>query len=514
MRKWLVLIAVVLGLSMDLMDMTIVNVAIPDVMTEFGATIHLSQYVITAYMMTIGLFEPITAYLADTRGTKRIYIVSLVVFTIGSVFCGAAQNIKSLIFFRILQAIGGGMIMPLALSIVEKTFDKKELPLAMGLMGIPLLVAPALGPTIGGYFVEYWNWRWIFWLNVPVGVVAIFSSLELLKEFEKTPKRLDFFGFLFSAVGFATLLLAISNGPTDGWRSNEIISLFSISGISLLTFLWIEAKHPAPLLDLTIFRNRIYTASLWVTFFMMIGLFGSLFLVPLFMQQLRGLDAMKTGMILIPEVIGAAVMVPISSLLLPRIGASVLTVIGSVIMTIGAYPLTHIQVDMSIFSVETDLIIVGAGIGLAIMPAVTMAYTVLPKHLVNQGSAFLNMMRQIGSSLGVAILTSVIQERMPIHFARVAESVTPWSPAGQALRTLVQHFQLAGYGPQQAHELGLLVIYQQVQLTASVQAFHDAFFASAVLGLIGIIPALFLYGKKRKQEQLVSTPKDVLPLTD
>ncbi|MDB5084043.1 MAG: Membrane component of multidrug resistance system, partial [Bacilli bacterium] len=170
MRKWLILIAVVAGLTMDLMDLTIVNVAVPDIMTKFGSDIHLTQYVITAYMMTIGLFEPLTAYLADTRGMKRIYLWSLVVFTSGSVLCALAWNIDSLIAFRILQAIGGGMIMPLAMSIVQHTFTKEELPLAMGLMGVPMLIAPALGPTIGGYFVEYWNWRLIFWLNVPIGI--------------------------------------------------------------------------------------------------------------------------------------------------------------------------------------------------------------------------------------------------------------------------------------------------------------------------------------------------------
>ncbi|GMA50815.1 MFS transporter [Alicyclobacillus contaminans] len=470
---------------------------------------HLSQYVITAYMMMIGLFEPMTAYLADTLGTKRIYILSLVVFTAGSVLCAIAWNIQSLIVFRIIQATGGGMIMPLALSIVEKTFSKKELPLAMGLMGIPLLVAPAMGPTIGGYFVEYINWRWIFWINIPIGITAVFASVLLLQEFTTMSKKLDLFGFIFSAIGFAALLLAVSNGPTDGWHSLSILSLFILSGICLLTFVFVEARHPVPLLDLRIFKNRVYTASLWITFFMMIGLFGSLFLVPLFMQQLRGLGAMETGIILIPEVIGAAVLIPISALLLPLVGARILTIIGIAIMTAGAFPLTQIQIDTSISSIESDLVIVGAGIGFAMMPAITMAYTVLPEHLVNQGSAFINMTRQIGSSLGVAILTSVIQERVPVHFAHLAESVTPWSTTGQMLQVLIQRFQSAGYELQQAHQMSLSVIYQQVQLMSNVLAFHDAFLVSALLGLSGIIPALFLFDRNSEKEQSISISEDV-----
>jgi len=224
--KWLSLIAVVLGLSMDLLDMTIVNVAIPDIMLELGTDLRLSQYVITAYMVTIGVFEPITAYWADTRGMKKIYLLSLFIFTVGSILSALAWNINALIFFRIVQAVGGGMIMPLALSIVEKTFTREELPMAMGLMGIPLLIAPAIGPMIGGYLVDTFDWRMIFWINLPIGVLSIYASYLLLHEFETVTKKFDFWGFVLSALGFSTLLLALSNGADKGWTSFNIVFLF------------------------------------------------------------------------------------------------------------------------------------------------------------------------------------------------------------------------------------------------------------------------------------------------
>ncbi|KLU59026.1 multidrug resistance protein Stp [Peptococcaceae bacterium CEB3] len=498
-QKWLILIAVTLGLSMDLLDMTVVNVAIPKIMMDFGANIHSAQYIVTAYMVTIGLFEPITAYWADTHGMKKLYLISLVVFTIGSISSALAWSIESLISFRILQAIGGGMIMPLALSIVKNTFDKKELPLAMGMMGIPLLLAPSIGPTVGGYLVEYQNWRGIFWLNLPLGLLAIYFSYILLNEFPTVKKKLDLWGFILSGTGFATLFLAITNGPTDGWSSFKIVSLLLVAGISLSLFLIVETQNPEPLLNLNIFRNRIYVASIFTTFFFMIALFGSLFLIPLFMQELRALGPVETGMLLIPEFIGAVIFIPVSAVVLPRVGASVLTVIGILLMSLGSYPLIHIQVLTELHVVERDLFIIGCGLGLGIMPSITLAYGSLPEPLVNQGSAFLNLARQLGSALGVSVLTSVIQQYTPVYLQNLLDKATPWSDTTLILQQLTAHFQSIGYTWAQSRQLSVNEVVSLFQQQASVTAFQDAFGISTMLGLLGIISALFLHQRKSRK---------------
>lgn len=493
--KWLSLIAVVLGLSMDLLDMTIVNVAIPDIMLELGTDLRLSQYVVTAYMVTIGVFEPITAYWADTRGMKKIYLLSLFIFTGGSILSALAWNINALIFFRIIQAVGGGMIMPLALSIVEKTFTKEELPLAMGLMGIPLLIAPAIGPTIGGYLVETYNWRMIFWINLPLGLLAIFASYFLLREFEIIAQKFDFWGFVLSALGFSTLLLALSNGTDEGWTSFNIVFLFFTAISSLILFFLVETYSPDPILDLRIFKNRIYSASLVVTFFIIMSLFGSLFLLPLFLQQLRGLGAMDTGMMLMPEVLGIILFIPLSIVLLPRIGATILTVVGIAIMSFGTLFFVNLDVNTSLNAISQYLFIVGVGLGLGIMPSVTLAYSSLPKELVNQGSAFFNMIRQIGSAVGVAILTSIIQQRTPWHYALLATSATPWSFTLQTFEPLTSFFQGLGFQAPEAQMLNLSTLFRIAQEKAAVLAFQDAFYVNVIMGLIGIVPAFFLVQK-------------------
>lgn len=490
--KWLSLIAVVIGLSMDLLDMTIVNVAIPGIMLEFGTDLRLSQYMVTAYMVTIGVFEPITAYWADTIGMKKIYILSLFIFTGGSILSAFAWNIHALIFFRIIQAVGGGMIMPVALSIVQKTFTKEELPWAMGLMGIPLLIAPAIGPMIGGYLVDNYSWKMIFWINLPIGLLAIGVSYFILNEFETLTKKFDLWGFILSALGFGTLLLALSNGADEGWTSFYIVFLFFIAIGSLLLFFLVESYTPDPILDLNIFKNRIYSSSLAITFFIIMCLFGSLFILPLFLQQLQGLSAMETGMMLLPEVLGIVLFIPASVVLLPRIGASILTIAGIVIMTLGSLFFLNLDINTSLTAIRQNLFIIGVGLGIGIMPSVTLAYSSLPTELVNQGSAFFNMIRQIGSAVGVAILTSLIQERTPWHYAHLADTVNPWSYTVQSLEPLTSLLQGWGFQASEAQMLNLLTLFRMAQEKATVLAFQDAFYINMILGLIAILPALFL----------------------
>jgi len=496
-RKWLILIVVSLGLFMDLLDMSIVNVAVPRIMLDFGADMNITAYVITAYMVTIGIFEPVTAYLADTLGMKKIYILALIVFTLGSSSCAMSWSIHSLILFRILQAIGGGMIMPLALAIVNKTFTKKELPLAMGLMGIPLLVAPSLGPTLGGYLVEVHNWRWIFWVNVPIGITSMLLSHILLKEFETVRKKLDLRGLILSSIGFASLFLAITNGSTDGWTSFKIVSLFIMSAITLLLFFALEPITKDPLLDFRIFNTRVYSAALFVTFLLMVYLFGSLYLIPLFMQQLRNLGPFASGLILIPEFLGAFITLPLSAVLLPRIGAVILTVTGMILMILGIYPLTHLQVITELHSVEMHLFVIGCGLGLSIMPSMTLALSALSEELVNQGSAFLNLVRQIGSALGVSILTSVIDQRAHYYMQTIKENVSA-SNTIMLVGQFMSHFQAVGYTLDQSKQLAVAYAISFFQQQASVQAFHDAFGVAMIASFLGIIPALFLYKKGDK----------------
>ncbi|AEJ38739.1 drug resistance transporter, EmrB/QacA subfamily [Sulfobacillus acidophilus TPY] len=498
MRKWLVLGVVVLGLWMDLMDMTIVNVAIPAIQNDLGTSLQGVQYVVTSYLITIGVFEPITAYWADTQGMKRMYLASLAIFTVASALNGLAWSLPSLIAFRILQGIGGGMIMPLALSIVSVTFAPEERALALGLMGLPLLAAPALGPTIGGWFVQFHTWRDVFWINVPIGIVAFIAALRALQEFPTTRKPLDLGGFVLAAIGFASLLVALSNGPTAGWGSLEIVLLLQIAIFSLALFgLW-EARHPSPLFDLRILRLRWYSSANVVTFFTMMGLFGVLYLLPVFLETVGGLGPMDTGMTLIPLVLSAAITIPLSGLLLPRLGAVGLTSLGLTVMGLGTAQLMHLGLSWDAGWLRLWVSVIGAGLGLGIMPAITVAYGSLPPAWMNQGSAMLNLMRQVGSALGVALYTTIIQMREPVYWTQLASTVTVTNFRAQARLAAWQQQGIAhGLSPAQAHVWALTMMAHQLQQTATLWAFHNAFGAAAVAAVIGIGPALWLWGSRQ-----------------
>ncbi|MFZ5633550.1 MAG: DHA2 family efflux MFS transporter permease subunit [Bacillota bacterium] len=490
-EKWLILVGIIIALSVDLLDMTIVNVAIPKFMAVFGVDVNHVQWVATAYMMTIGVVIPITAYLADTFGTKRIFITSLILFTAGSVLCGLAWSMNALIFFRIIQGLGGGMIMPLGISIIYNTFSEAERGLVMGIMGLPLLAAPAIGPVLGGYLVEHADWRWIFFINIPVGILASLLLLLVLKEFEKHRPALDFPGFIFSAAGLASLLLALSKGPVDGWDEPYIVFLLIISIFLLIVFVLWELEHSQPLLELRLFANPVFCFSMVLSVLSIMAIMGSLFLLPVFLQDLRGYGPVKTGLLLAPEALAAAITLPVSGLLVNRLNPAFLSVPGMVLVIYSTWRLTQLELQTGNATLTGLLVVLGAGMGLGVMPAITVGLNAVPPRLTGQGSSLLNMIRQVGSSFSIAVLSSVLQTRQDLHYAHIADHVTVDSPAiGAFLHQLAIQFQHQGFPGQSSTAMAISILQKQAGLLAAVMAFHDAFLIATVFAVLGLIPAL------------------------
>lgn len=490
-EKWLILVGIIIALSVDLLDMTIVNVAIPKLMAVFGVDVNQVQWVATAYMMTIGVVIPITAYLADTFGTKRIFIASLILFTAGSVLCGLAWSINALIFFRIIQGLGGGMIMPLGISIIYKTFSEAERGLVMGIMGLPLLAAPAIGPVLGGYLVEHADWRWIFLINIPVGIVATLLLLVVLGEFEKHRPVLDYPGFIFSAAGLAGLLLALSKGPVDGWDEPYIVYLLIASSFLLIFFVIWELGHSQPLLELKLFTNPVFCFSMLLSVLSIMAIMGSLFLLPVFLQDLRGYGPVKTGLLLAPEALAAAVTLPLSGLLVNRLNPALLSVPGMVLVIYSTWRLTQLELQTGNATLTGLLVVLGAGMGLGVMPAITVGLNAVPPRLTGQGSSILNMIRQVGSSFSIAVLSSVLQTRQDFHYARIADQVTLDSPAiATFLNQLAIHFQHQGLPGQSSTAMAISVLQKQAGLQAAVMTFHDAFLTATIFAVLGLVPAL------------------------
>ncbi len=495
--QWQALIVVVIGSFMVMLDTTAVNIALPKIITVFGASVNSAQFVLTGYMLALAIVMPTAGYLTDTYGTKRVYLLSMLFFTLGSLLCGLAWNVPSLVFFRVLQGLGGGLLTPLGMTIIFKVTPPEKRGMVTGLYGLPLLLAPVVGPTLGGYIVQYIDWRFIFTMNLPIGVLGMFMGWLMLRE---TPRiddlHFDIRGFVLSAFGFAAILYALATAPQDGWTTPLNLTLMTSGSIALALWILVELTESHPLLDLRVFKNRTYTLATSVTFIVTLGMFSSTFLLPLFLQDFRGLTPFQSGLLLFPQALAAGMMMPITGRLFDRIGPRPLIATGLVLLAFATWRLSSISLEMSNTTMYGILMIRGVAMGLVTMPAMTVGMNTLPQRLVARGSALTNVMRQLFGAFGTAIFASLLQTRITYHTAMLAQVVTPGSPTVHTtIAGLTRYALHEGATPLQATIDAVYSLYVGLVMKAAVMSFDDCFLVASTICLVGIIPALFLKSK-------------------
>ncbi len=496
------LLTLVVGGFMAILDGSIVNVALPKMMAIFGVTPDQVQWVMTAYLLVSGVVVPVTGYLGDRFGMKNMYIFSLAAFTLGSAVCNLAWSNNSLVAARVIQAIGGGMIMPVSMAMIYRIVPMDKIGMALGIWGISAMAAPSLGPTLGGYLVDNFSWHWIFTINIPVGIAACFLAAFTLVE---TPRRADLKpdipGVILSAAGCFALLLALSQGQDKGWSSLYIVNLFIFSGFSLLLFVIWELITPEPLLDIRLLKNKTFSISLICLSIVTVGMFSVIFLVPLFVQSIQGYSPMQTGLIMMPMALTMGVMMPISGRLFDKIGATPLCVVGFTIVAITTYQLHTLTFDTSIRGLQWLLVKRAFGLGLCMMPLTTAGMNTIPHFLIGRASAMSNLVRQISASLGIAFLTYTMLSRQDYHAARLAESVNWGSPvAAGAIQQIQGILSQAGLGGQADASGAVAILTSLVNREAFISGLTDAFIISTILIIVGI-PFVFFLSKKRVEEQ-------------
>src|SRR3954471_15130874 len=369
-EQWVVpVLVLVAGMFMSVLDTSIVNVAISAIQTDFGGSTADVAWISTAYSLVLGVVVPASAWLGDRFGIARVYTLSLAAFALSSALCGLAWNLDSLIAFRVLQAIPGGLLPAISLTMVYRIVPPARIGAAMGMYGLGIVFAPALGPALGGYLVEYVNWRLVFYINIPVGVLGVAAAVLLLPKFPPAiTRRFDLFGFLTIATGLVSLLLAFSEGPSWGWTGYRVLGLIALGVLSLAAFVVIESEVEYPLLNPRVFRNRLYTTSLLAMSVMMTGLFATLFYIPLFLQEGLGYPALKAGLLILPQALVMAVLMPIAGRLYDKIGPRYPAVVGLTVVAIGTYLLHNITLDISKGEIAALLALRAGGMGLAMMP--------------------------------------------------------------------------------------------------------------------------------------------------
>ena len=499
---WGALLILVIGAFMAILDSSIVNVALPRFMTLFGSSADEIQWILTGYMLTSGVVVPITGYLGDRFGNKLMYIWSVAAFTLGSLLCGIAWDTNSLTIFRVIQAVGGGMIIPVSMAMIFRIIPRAKIGMALGIWGIAAIMAPAVGPTLGGYLVDNFSWHWIFIINIPIGIAAIMLSIVFLEE---TPVQKDLKpdipGIFLSAIGCFALLLALSEGQDKGWTSQYIVTLFVISGFSLLLFIMWELETPNPLIDLRLLNNPVFTASLVATAITTIGLFSAVFLIPIYTQNLLGYTPMETGLMMMPMALVTGFMMPISGKLFDKFGAFWLGMIGMSIVVGLTYYLHTLSLDTDYRHLQLILSIRAVGLGLASMPLSTAGMNTVPRFLVSRASALNNTVRQIAGSMGIAYLTYVMLQRQTYHSAIYNEAVSVDSFGAQhslvQIKGLLATGGLTGEAGEQA---GLGMISGMIARQSFMNALSDTFVLSAIIIAL-VLPLMFLLSKKRVEDE-------------
>lgn len=492
--QWQVLICAIVGTFMVMLDQTVVNIALPKITTVFGVGVHETQLVVTSYMLSLAVIMPATGYLSDTFGTKRLYLITMTLFTGGSLLCGLAWNNPSLVAFRVIQGLGGGMMTPLGMTMLFQVVPPQRRNTIMGFFGLPLMLAPVLGPTLGGYLVEYVDWRVIFTLNVPIGLIGVFLGFTLLRESPRVPDlKFDLRGFLLSAIGFSAILLGFSDAATEGWTSASVLSRFGIGVVALGAWTWVELTDEHPLLELRLFKLPAFTFSALISFVLTVGMFGGMLVLPLFLQNLRGLGAAESGLILMTQVLPMTIAMPVIGRLVDKVGARVIILCGLPLLAITTWQFGQLDLTTADNTIRLWLLARGAAMGMVMMPSMTAGLNAVPLPLMSRASSMSNVMRQVFGAFGTAIVVTIMQQRQVFHAAMLSQTVTPTNLPLQQLMSSVQQWGVAqGVSAAQAQTMATMMAAKQVAMSAAVMGFDDVFRITAVVTLLAILPALFL----------------------
>jgi DHA2 family multidrug resistance protein len=499
-HKWGVLVVVIFNSFMAILDNTIVNVALPKIMANFGATVDQIEWVITGYMIAFAISMPATTWLREVFGLKKVFIASLALFCIGSALCGMAWEKDSLIVFRVIQALGGGAMMPTGLTMISEAFPPQERGMAMGLWSIGAMVAPAVGPFLGGYLADEVSWRAIFYINLPVGAVAVFAALLILPagKILGPARRFDLIGFISFSVFLAPLLIALAQGQREGWDSDYILSCFSFSLLGLVAFITSGFLVKDPLIDLRLFVNHNFLMANILNFLRAVAIFGSMFLLPLYLQNLMDYKALQTGIILAPTAISVAIVSPFSGLISDRIGPRVPLFFGTVLMAYSLYLYKDLSLNSDYWFLFWPQIMRGAGLGLLNAPLLSAAINAVRREQTSVASSLLTIILQVGGAFGVAILGATLERRQYYHYAHYLQQINDaFSPAVVQAQLAMQQLLLkAGYSPAEALLKGKTLMVLWVQRQAAVGAFDDAFVFSALIIALGMVPALMIRNRR------------------
>jgi DHA2 family multidrug resistance protein len=501
-NKWIITITVILASMIELIDTSIVNVALPQMMGNLGATLEQIAWVVTGYVVANVIVIPMTGWFAAVFGRRNYFVGSLVLFTIASFFCGHANSLWELVVFRFLQGAGGGAMLSTSQAILVETFPKEELGLANALFGLGVVVGPTVGPTLGGWITDSYSWRWIFYVNLPIGVLAILMAMAFIPESKEVRKvgAVDWTGIALLVLGVGSLQIVLERGESEDWFSTRYITILTgVALVALACFIWRELTTEHPVVDLRVLRDRSLAVGTVFTFILGFGLYASVFILPVFAQNLLGFTAMQTGLILLPGSLATAMMMPIVGKMLQRgVPPQLMNALGFLCFFGFTYMLSHSTLASDRHDFFWPLILRGIGLGLLFVPLTTMALSGLRGKDIPQGAGLTNMMRQLGGSFGIALITTYIQKRSWSHRVNLLSHVSIYDAAVRERLAAITGGLISGgsdpyHAQQQAYGALEGAVVQQTFLLTYMDAFR-------IVGIFFLccIPLLLLFKRRRE----------------
>ncbi len=501
-NKWIVALTVMLPTFIEIMDISVVNVSLPHIQGNLSAGLDEVTWILTSYLVSNAIIIPISGWLAGIFGRKRYLIFSLILFTASSVLCGSALSLSILIVARIFQGIGGGGLQPISQAILLESFPDEERGLAMAFFGMGVVLAPIMGPVLGGWLTDTWNWRWVFYINLPAGILAIalvFFFVYDPRYIRRRQPKIDTWGLFFLAVGLGCLQIVLDKGQRDDWFSSNFIITFSlISGTALILFLITELRSPNPVVDLRVFRDHSFAIGNLIMFAGFFCLFGSIVLLPLYLQNLMGYTSFWAGLVLGPGGIAAFFIMPLAGLMMKKnVSPRLLLAAGLTISACALWLMSGFNLDASFRAVALPRIIQGFGLGLFFVPLSAATFSGIPKEETGNASGIFNLLRNLGGSFGVAFCTTVLARRTQLHQTFLAEHVTPYNPSFQRYFNQIQKWLQNHQAPFAGPSAPLGEIYQRVLRQSYMLAFNDTFWLLS-LATAALVPLTIFFRQKSK----------------
>ncbi len=490
--RGLVAFTVMLPTLIEIIDTSIVNVSLNHIRGSLSAGIDESTWTITAYLVSNAVIIPMAGWLSRLIGRKNYLIASIALFTFSSFMCGSAWSLQSLIFFRIVQGIGGGGLVPISQSILLESFPREKHGTAMAIFGMGAMLGPILGPLLGGWITDNWSWRWIFYINIPIGVLSIIMNIVVIQDppyMKRVKMKIDYWGLAFLAVGLGSLQFILDKGENEDWFASNLIVVFAvIAAVSLVLLVINEYYSKHPIVNLKLFKDRTFTSGSIVMFFVFLNLFGSIVLLPIYLQSMMGYTSYYAGLVLGPGGLATMFAMPFAGRLVSRVNPKRILAVGISICALSTYLMSQFNLTTDFWTFVWPRAALGLGMGMTFIPLTTMTLSHIPREHMTEATSMYNLLRNLGGSVGIAITTTILSRRAQFHQTRLVEHLTPFDPVYAMYRDKLASFLAAKGLPTDGADG---VLYRELVRQSTTLAFTDTFLTICVL-ILCVLPLVFI----------------------